>query len=406
MKNIKSINTDKLWTRPFILIICTHFLVYTSIYIMMSTLPLFMLHIGGNKFMAGFISAIFTFIGFFTRPWFGKLLDIKGRKLIMLIGIFLILIPVISYAALSSILLLLAFRVVHGIGWSAASTAASTIATDLIPSSRRFEGMGYFGMAASVAMAIGPALGLWLMGKGNYTLLFMVTALFVVSGLVLGFFTHSNTGKAAAPKKEEKPEKKGSILEKTALGPSLVFLLVSMTYAGIATFLPSYGVYRGVSNIGLFFSLYALTLFLTRPVTGKLADRIGTAKVILPGMICIMAALFLLVKASSLPVFLAAGVFYGIGFGSTQPILNALSVSLAPADRRGAAHATFLAAMDLGMGIGALGWGAVSQSFGYVYIYSISIILAALAGVAYLVTAKGNKIYKKDIPKIEVINEN
>jgi MFS family permease len=307
----------------------------------------------------------------------------------MLIGIILILVTTASFTAAASILLLLALRVLQGIGWSAASTATSTIASDLIPASRRFEGMGYFGMAASVAMAIGPALGLSWIKNGNYKYMFIFTALFVVCGLALGLFVTS-------PNKTEKKEVnkaqiKGSILEKTALGPSLVFLLVSMTYSGIATFLPSYALYKHIGNIGIFFTVYAATLFLTRPITGKLADRIGTAKIILPGMVFLMAALFFIVNAVSLTSFLIASVFYGIGFGSIQPILNALVVSLAPAERRGAANATFLAAMDLGMGIGALAWGAVSQSFGYVYIYSISMALALLAAITYFIIVKNEK---------------
>lgn len=391
----------KLWSKQFILIMLTHFLVYTSIYILMSTLPLFMQHIGGNKFMAGVISAIFTFTGFFTRPWFGKLLDSKDRKLILLIGILLILVTTVSYAAAGSILLLLALRILQGVGWSAASTATSTIASDLIPASRRFEGMGYFGMAASVAMAIGPALGLSLIKRGNYQNMFLTTSVFIVFGLALGL-TISSTRKAKT-KHEEKAQEKDSMLEKTALGPSLVFLLVSMTYSGIATFLPSYAMYKGIGNIGLFFSIYAITLFLTRPVTGKLADSIGTAKVILPGMVFLMAALFIIVKAASLKSFLIASVFYGIGFGSVQPILNALIVSLAPPQRRGAANATFLAAMDLGMGIGALAWGAVSQRFGYVYIYSVSIVLSLLAGVAYFIISKSEKSQRDVVLQEEAV---
>lgn len=103
----------------------------------------------------------------------------------------------------------------------------------------------------------------------------------------------------------------------------------------------SYGISKNITNVRIFFTIYAATLFLARPITGKLADKIGTSKVVLPGMIFLMTALFLLVKALSIYAFLAASVFYGIEFGSIQQILNALVVSLAPAEKRGAANATF-----------------------------------------------------------------
>ena len=161
------INGEKLWTKSFSIIMIVNLISYTLIYMLMAILPLFILHIGGSKLMAGVISAMFTFTCFITRPWFGNLLDGKGRKTILQIGNIILLISIVGYNLFNSITMLLILRVIQGIGWSAVSTSTSTIVSDLIPPFKRFEGIGYFGMSTSIALAIGPALGLYIVENFN-----------------------------------------------------------------------------------------------------------------------------------------------------------------------------------------------------------------------------------------------
>lgn len=119
-------------------------------------------------------------------------------------------------------------------------------------------------------------------------------------------------------------------MEKTAIAPSLVLFFITLTYGGIVTFLPSYADHKGVENIGLFFTVYALVLLLSRPIIGKLADWYGVRKFLVTGILLIALALLFLSIASSLPIFLLVAVLYGLGFGTVQPILNALVISLSP----------------------------------------------------------------------------
>ena len=386
MLNADPVPEGRIWNKTFFLIMLVSFLMFMSMYMLLPTLPLYAQSIGGNETVAGTIVAVFTLAAVLVRPWFGNLLDRKGRKLILIIGVGIFLVSALAYNFVFSIVTLLALRVVHGIGWGASTTASATIASDVIPDVRRSEGMGYYGIAATIAMSLGPALGLYLVAYRSYSLLFTGSAILAALGLAGTFFINYEIPRKAEVEvkvKAKDPLVKGVIIEKTAIPPAVVLFFITLTYGGIVSFLPSYAAYRGVENIGIFFTVYALVLLLGRPIIGKMADRYGAQKFLVPGMLLIVVALLILVKASTLPMFLLVGVVYGLGFGTVQPILNALVISLSPPERRGAANATFAMAMDLGIGLGAITLGFVAQKMGYEYMYGCSAIFALLALIMY-----------------------
>ena len=372
----------RIWNKTFFLILIVSFLMFLSMYMLLPTLPLYAQTIGGNETVAGTIVGVFTFSAVLVRPWFGYLLDRRGRKIILIIGAGISLVSALAYNLAFSILALLALRVVHGIGWGASTTATATMASDVIPAVRRAEGMGYYGIAATLAMSLGPALGLYLVKYSSYSVLFTSAALLASLGLAGSFFINYETPLKNQEQKELKPVK-GVIIEKTAIAPALVLFFITLTYGGIVTFLPSYADHKGVENIGLFFTVYALVLLLSRPIIGKLADRYGVRKFLVTGILLITLALLFLSNASSLPMFLLVAILYGLGFGTVQPILNALVISLSPPERRGSANATFAVAMDLGIGVGAVALGFLTQKMGFELMYGYSAGFALLALVMY-----------------------
>lgn len=401
MKNIAGLTREKLWTKSFTCIVLVNLLTYLGNFVLMSTLPLHVLNIGGNKIMAGLITGIYSLTGLISRLQIGSLLDRKDRKIIMLSGLAVLLLVILSYnAAAYSIIMLFALRAVHGLGWSTITTSTSTIASDLIPAERRNEGMGFFGISISVAMVIGPGLGLYVMNHYTHTALFLLSACFILLALLAGFSrNYHNPGQPVklpntAEIRENSKNTRTAAIEKTALWPSFIFLIIVMTYSTIMIFLPPYVREKGLSDIGSFYTMMALAMILTRFTTGRIADRYGTTKVVVPGMLLLAIALQLLFMATSLPMFFTAAIIYGLGFGAVQPALNALVISLAPAKRRGAANATFLGAMDIGGIIGAIVWGVVAQVLGFSYIYSASAILIVLSVAMYLVAVFKGKLNK------------
>lgn len=381
MLNSNSQKELPIWNKTFFLVLSVSFLMFLSMYMLLPTLPLYAQTLGGNETIAGTIVGIFTFSAVLIRPWFGNLLDRRGRKPILSLGLGLFLISSLVYHFAFTIILLLLLRAIQGIGWGASTTAASTIASDVIPADRRTEGMGYYGIASTIAMSLGPALGLYIVKYTNYALLFTASAIIAALGLAVSLLINYET----PPPKPVKAKPAGSrvILEKTALAPSIVLFFITITYGGIVSFLPAYAAYRGVADIGAFFTVYALVLLLSRPIIGKLADRYSIKWFLAPGIVLLAGALLLLAKTWTLPMFLLVAVLYGLAFGAVQPILNALVISLSPPERRGAANATFAMAMDLGIGLGAIVLGFIVQKLGFESMYLCSAVFALLALIMY-----------------------
>jgi len=164
----KQLTKEKIWTKDFVLICFANFFIFLGFQMTLPTIPLFVEDLGGNDQLIGFVVGIFTFSALLLRPYAGSSLETKGRGFVYLIGLAIFVLSVGSFGFLTSIVFLFAMRVVQGVGWGFSTTASGTIATDLIPASRRGEGMGYYGLSGNLALAFGPSLGLILTGTISF----------------------------------------------------------------------------------------------------------------------------------------------------------------------------------------------------------------------------------------------
>lgn len=374
-------NTDKIWSRDFVLVCLANFFIFLGFQMTLPTLPLFVKELGGSDQLIGVIVGIFTFSALIFRPYAGHALESKGRQFVYMLGLGIFVISVGSLAFVVSIFFLFIMRVVQGIGWGFSTTATSTIATDLIPPKRRGEGMGYFGLSGNLALAFGPALGLTLVGVISFKSFFLICG---ALGLVAFLLSMTIRYK----KVEQSPDKtvtvKFDIFEKTALQPSVLLFFITVTFGGIASFLPLYAAEKGIAGIESYFLVYAVFLMVSRTFAGKIYDKKGHLYVFLPGTILIFIAMILLSWLPSTMVMLIAAGFYGLGFGSVQPALQAWAVDEAPANRKGMANATFFSFFDLGVGIGAMTFGQLAFLFGYDAIYKTAAGSVMLAMLLYV----------------------
>lgn len=380
---------EKIWTRDFILICLANFFIFLGFQMTLPTIPLFVEHLGGNDQLIGFVVGIFTFSSLLLRPFAGHALESKGRRFVYLIGLAIFVLSVGSFGFVMSIAFLFVLRIIQGVGWGFSTTASGTIATDLIPPKRRGEGMGYYGLSGNLALAFGPSLGLALSGILNFKLLF-----FICSGLGIAAFLLSSMIRY---KKVEKAETKAvtakwDFYEKTALPPSLLLFFITVTFGGIASFLPLYTVQKGITGIQWYFLIYALALMLTRTFAGKLYDKRGHRAVFIPGAILIVLAMFLLAWLPNTIVLFIAAFLYGFGFGSVQPALQAWSIENAPKNRKGMANATFFSFFDLGVGIGAMVFGQIGHLFGYGSIYKTAAVSVIISIVLYLIMLRRERV--------------
>src|SRR5690625_3551050 len=299
---------SKIFTRDFILIWTANFFIFLGFQMTLPTIPIFINELGGSDQIIGIIVGIFTFSALLFRPYAGHALETKGRGIVYLFGLSLFVLSVGTFGFIKSISVLIIMRIIQGVGWGFSTTASGTIATDLIPPKRRGEGMGYYGLSGNLALAFGPALGLTLAGILSFTHLFLICAGF-------GLFAFLLSLNIRFRKVDDSPHKtkaaRFDVFEKTAINPSILLFFITMTFGGIASFLPLYAAQKGVSGIQVYFVVYALSLMLTRAFAGKLYDQKGDLYVIPPGAILIFIAMLFLAWLPNTLVLIIASIFYG-----------------------------------------------------------------------------------------------
>ncbi|WP_017547845.1 MFS transporter [Salinicoccus carnicancri] len=380
---------QKIWTKDFTLIVIANFFIFAAFQMTLPTLPLFVQEIGASDRWIGIVVGIFTFSALLIRPTAGKMLDTKGRAPVFLTGLVIFVISMFSLAASYTIAILLLVRIMQGAGWGLSSTSSGTIATDLVPKERRGEGLGYYGLSGNIALAFGPALGLFLTDHISFTMLFSICGILGFTALMLALNIRYKKGE----KPEQDPKTKDTyvphfdIVEKRALPAASLLFFITVTFGGIATFLPVYTFQKGFDSqyIQFYFVIYAAFLMLSRLFAGRLYDRRGIAVVFVPGSLSIIAAMIMLGFLPNPAYLFIAAALYGFGFGCVQPALQAWAVNRSENNRRGMANATYFSAFDLGVGFGAMMYGFIAEAFGYSTIYFTSAFSVTLSLILFII---------------------
>lgn len=367
---------ERLWTKSFIVMTLALLFLFTAFYMLYPTLPLFITQMGGNQQQVGLAMGALMLSSVIFRPIVGGLLDRFGRRPFMIGGLIVFIISMYMYNWVGGIIMLMGLRVLHGMSWAVSTTSMMTAVTDMIPSARRGEGMGWFSTSMTVAMAIGPMIGLFVMQGSSYQIMFLVAVGLSIVALLLTLF-------AQMPYKPLKGSRKIQIFEKSVLPVMVPIFFLFIAYGGITTFVPLFANEIHV-NSGTFFLVYAATLALIRPLAGKLSDRKGETYVIIPSLVITVIALIILSCATDLLGVIVAAVLYGIGFGSAQPALQAIMIRLAPENRKGATNAFFSTATDLGIGLGAILLGIVSEHLNYQALFLVSACSVVLSIVLFM----------------------
>lgn len=377
-----------LWTRQYILVVLTTLSLYLGYMMLPSTMPLFVLErLGGKETIAGTIIGFLTFAAVITRPFAGRLADTYGRRKVYLTGLVICFLSVAAYNFVPNVTVLLILRLIHGVGWGLSTTAINTMASDSIPQSRLAEGMAYFVVTSNFAMAISPAGALALISGGNFANMFAISSLLLVLAFGLGLSLRTSHIKMDNVKGQSAGLLR-SLFETKALLSASIVCLTSMTYAAVTTFIPVYARGVGIGNIGTFYTVYAVTQVLVRSFTGRVGDKKGLGALILPGLLGGIAAMLILYKAHFLYQFLLAALVCGLGFGVVYPALQVLALRYVTPQRRGAANATYLNGVDLGLAVGTILAGAVAESVGIKLMFLLSIVPVAIGMILYLLSYK------------------
>ena len=386
---------QKLWTASFISIsIASLFLTVTN-YMTNSTFSLYVKFLGSTASVSGLSTTLFSIANVIARLVSGRMADKSGRKTVLLMGGIAYTIPAVVFGFSHSIPFLLVMRFIQGYGYAAFNSCQNILASDSIPEERMGEGMGYFSTSLALASAFGPQLALSLLGESRFLLVYLVMAAICIAALILSFVciakgtvSYEKKGNAA---KESLSEFLHGAFEKRAVPCGLVAFMCYLSFSAILTFLTLYSTERGFEHCGLFFTISAVTMFVTKIASGKMSDKYGTATVMVPTILIGAANFVILSFTHSETVFLICGAIHGVFLASILPVMTAVAVKRSPADRRGSAICTFYIFVDVGVGIGALLWGLLIDSFNFGVMFMIGAAFLVVAAILCIAFFKNEK---------------
>lgn len=229
---------------------------------------------------------------------------------------------------------------------------------DLIPPRRRGEGISYLSTTQSIAMAVGPATGLFIVGALGYSEAFLASAGFAFVGLALAAPVRDKY----VPPAEKREFRFRDLIESSSVAPSSITALLTFVFGGLTAFIPLDALNRDLGNPSVFFVVFAVGLVVIRPITGNISDRQARRGMLLfPGLGLVTAALLVLAFTETNWTLPATAVLWVLGFGISQPVLRAMVLDRASRARWGSANATLGSAYDLGMALGAFLLGLLAS---------------------------------------------
>jgi MFS family permease len=254
--------------------------------------------------------------------------------------------------------------------------------SEFIPVARRTEGMAYWGLASTSAIAIAPAVGLWVFHFGWLTLCIELAALSTVMAI---WSSRIPAIEAALP--ESWPKLK-TLFDWAVVRTTLSLTTVSFGYGGVTSYAAIVAVQRGIHPRWLYFAVFAVTIIVVRVATSHLGDRFGYAVILYPALVCIPVAFVLLAWADTRAMFVISAIIFGIGFGSAYPAFASFILGTTDPQRRARTFGSIVWAFDAGIGSGSLLVGAIGEHYGLGNAFLCAAALSCLAIPIFAWTSK------------------
>jgi MFS family permease len=370
---------DRLFTPRFALMFGFSFTVFLSAFQLFPTAPFHILALGGSHTEAGLFLGFLTYASAVSAPLTGAVADRLGKRRVLLVCSSVIAVFSALYAVAPSYQVMLGLVVVHGMFWSGLLSASGAYVTDLVPPSRRAEGLSYWGFASIIAVAMAPSIGLWVFDRGGWTALCIeATALNIVMAVIAWRLPADVTRGHAMPKRIQ------DLVEWRVLVLGVTLFLYSFSYGGITSFAALHAEQQGVEPRAIYFTAFAIAIIFTRPFIARYADEVGHQKVIIPCLMAVVAGVALLAAATTRTGFLVSAFVFGTGFGSAYPIFVAHLMKKVDNQRRGATFGALIGAFDTGIGTGSITLGWIGEHYGLSRAFAVAASLAALSIPYYL----------------------
>ncbi|MBQ9311814.1 MAG: MFS transporter [Bacteroidales bacterium] len=380
---------EKLWNEGYIKVMTANFALYFAFYLLMPLLPLYLSeNFNATKDVIGLVLSGYTLTSLLSRPFSGYLVDSFPRKKVFMWCFFLFFIFFAGYLGAVSLLMFTIVRTLHGVPFGALTVSASTVAIDVLPSSRRNEGIGFYGLANNIAMAIAPSVAIFVYKATNsFYILFWISLLVALLGLILA-------STIRIPQRE-------TVINKSKLSLDRFFLLrgwllaVNMVFFGfcygvLSSYLAIYSKEKmGITTgTGTYFTLLSLGLILSRLQGNKGLKKGRLTQNATQGVIVSSVGYFLFVAFPNPVGYYLSAFLIGLGNGHMYPAFQNMFIAVAHHNERGTANSSILVAWDIGVGIGVVLGGIVAEGLGYTPAFWMVSMAQIIGAILFLVATR------------------
>ena len=378
---------DRLVTPSYCFILAANFLLYFGFWLLIPVLPFYLSEVFSAGNSIGIILSCYTVAALCIRPFSGYFLDSFARKPLYLMAYFIFMTMFAGYIIAGSLTLFILFRIIQGVSFGMVTVGGNTVVIDIMPSSRRGEGLGYYGLSNNIAMAVGPMSGLFLHDAGmSFTTIFCCS----LGSCIAGFVCASLVKTPYKPPVKREPISLDRFILLKGIPAGISLLLLSIPYGMTTNYVAMYAKQIGINaTTGFFFTFMAIGMAISRIFSGKIVDRGKITQVISAGLYLVVFSFFLLSACVYLinwndmlctVVFFAVALLLGVGFGIMFPAYNTLFVNLAPNSQRGTATSTYLTSWDVGIGIGMLTGGYIAEvsTFDKAYLFGACLTIVSM----------------------------
>lgn len=378
---------EKLWNANYIKVMTTNFLLYFAFYLLTPLLPLYLSEtFGATKDTIGIVLSGYTVAALIVRPFCGYVVDSFSRKKVLMLCLSGFAVFFAGYIAAGTILMFAICRTLHGGPFGAVTVANSTCAIDVLPSSRRNEGIGLYGLSNNFAMAIAPSIGIYLHNMvDSYMILFWIAFVVAISAVLIAWTIR-------LPEKDIIRNKEKLSLDRFFLTRAwLLAINIAMfgfCWGVLSNYLAIYSkeVLSITGGTGTYFALLSMGLFSSRLQGRKALSQGKLTQNAAEGMLISLVGFTLFVAIPHPVAYYLSAILIGLGNGHLYPAFLNMFVHMARHDQRGTANSSILTGWDLGFGIGCLLGGIVAEHFGYTATFwmvaaenAVSVILFFLA---------------------------
>lgn len=381
---------EKIWNTSFIMVFIANCLMNLGAQMSNALLGVYVEYLGYTPTVIGLVVGCFAYPALIFKVVSGPAIDSFNRVGIASGFMFVLATSFFCYALSDNVYVVTFGRLLQGFALAFTTTCCLALAADVLPQNHISKGIGYFSLAQAACMAVGPAVGLYLSSIFSYQVAFFCGAGICAAGGAACAFVRPFISQKKVPFKISFK----SVVAKEVIPPALVYGLLTMVNMSINSFLVVYGMQQGIGdNVGLFFTVYAVAMFVGRPIFSSVAEKYGTLVVLVPACICYGLGIGLLSLINSLSFLLADAVLLALGFGIAGPVIQAVCMKGVAPERRGAASSTCYLFADVGSILGPVAGGAIATCLGYQAMWLLLVIPILIALLLLLITRKRFNAY-------------